>query len=533
MPEDRQKSSPSESESGTALAQRYGVPFVDLANFKIDSEVLQMFPEQFMRTKQVIPLFRAGNTLAAAFVDPGDIFNVDEVRRMTGMEVEPMVCRDLDLQEALNQYYSTSQTADLPDEPESMSLDDLPEEEEETAAQIEQLTEPRKLEELASEAPVVRWVNQMIIRAVRERASDIHIEPTREGLTVRYRIDGILHPIVSPKKALQLAVVSRIKIMSRMNIAEKRVPQDGRYGALVDGREIDFRVATFPTTYGETVVMRILDRLRLLSLDELGLSGDSAALMREMIAKPHGVILVTGPTGSGKSTTVYAILGEIRSGDKNIITIEDPVEYDMDKICQSQVNERAGYTYLVGLRHILRQDPDVIFVGEIRDGETATVAIRAALTGQLVFSTIHTNDAPGTITRLIDMNIEPFLVASAMEGTVAQRLVRQICPKCKEEYKPAAKLLDELGLPSGTKFYRGKGCERCRNTGYRGRIGIFEVMKVNDRLRELIVTRPPTSAIRALAREFGMRTLWEDGIQKVVAGVTTIEEVMEEAEKVD
>jgi len=321
--------------------------------------------------------------------------------------------------------------------------------------------------------------------------------------------------------------------MSRMNIAEKRVPQDGRYGALVDGREIDFRVATFPTTYGETVVMRILDRLRLLSLDELGLSGDSAALMREMIAKPHGVILVTGPTGSGKSTTVYAILGEIRSGDKNIITIEDPVEYDMDKICQSQVNERAGYTYLVGLRHILRQDPDVIFVGEIRDGETATVAIRAALTGQLVFSTIHTNDAPGTITRLIDMNIEPFLVASAMEGTVAQRLVRQICPKCKEEYKPAAKLLDELGLPSGTKFYRGKGCERCRNTGYRGRIGIFEVMKVNDRLRELIVTRPPTSAIRALAREFGMRTLWEDGIQKVVAGVTTIEEVMEEAEKVD
>jgi len=351
VPEDRQKSSQGDSESGAALAQRYGVPFVDLANFKIDSEVLQMFPEQFMRTKQVIPLFRAGNTLAAAFVDPGDIFNVDEVRRMTGMEVEPMVCRDLELQEALNQYYSTPQTADLPDEPESMSLDDLPEEEEETGAQIEQSAEPRKLEELASEAPVVRWVNQMIIRAVRERASDIHIEPTREGLTVRYRIDGILHPIVSPKKALQLAVVSRIKIMSRMNIAEKRIPQDGRYGALVDGREIDFRVSTFPTTYGETVVMRILDRMRLLSLDELGLAGESATLMREMIAKPHGVILITGPTGSGKSTTVYAILGEIRSGDKNIITIEDPVEYDMDKICQSQVNEKAGYTY----RHLQRR----------------------------------------------------------------------------------------------------------------------------------------------------------------------------------
>jgi len=530
MPEEKKQ--PTDDESGAALAQRYGVPFVDLANFKLDSEVLQMFPVEFMRTKQVIPLFRAGNTLAAAFVDPGDIFNVDEVRRMTGMEVEPMVCNDLALQEALNQHYSASQTADLPDEPETMSLDDLPDEEE-TAVEVEQSAEPRKLEELASEAPVVRWVNQMIIRAVRERASDIHIEPTREGLTVRYRIDGILHAIVSPKKALQLAVVSRIKIMSRMNIAEKRIPQDGRYGALVDGREIDFRVSTFPTTYGETVVMRILDRLRLLSLDELGLMGDSAGLMREMIAKPHGVLLVTGPTGSGKSTTVYAILGEIRSGDKNIITIEDPVEYDMDKICQSMVNERAGYTYLVGLRHILRQDADVIMIGEIRDGETAGVAIRAALTGQLVFSTIHTNDAPGTVTRLIDMGIEPFLVASAMEGTVAQRLVRQICSKCKEPYAPPAMLLEELELPPDTQFFRGKGCERCRNTGYRGRIGIFEVLKMNDRIRELVVTRPPTSAIRALAREFGMKTLWEDGLSKVVSGTTTIEELMDEAERVD
>jgi type II secretory ATPase GspE/PulE/Tfp pilus assembly ATPase PilB-like protein len=534
MPEEQEKQPTADGgESGAALEQRYGVPFVDLANFKIDSEVLQMFPEQFMRTKRLIPLFRSGNTLATAFVDPGDIFNVDEVRRMTGMEVEPMVCRDLELQEALNQHYSTPQTADLPDEPETASLDDLPEEEETTAAQAEQSSEPRKLEELASEAPVVRWVNQMIIRAVRERASDIHIEPTREGLTVRFRIDGILHGIVSPKKALQLAVVSRIKIMSRMNIAEKRVPQDGRYGALVDGREIDFRVSTFPTTYGETVVMRILDRMRLLSLDELGLTGDSATLMREMIAKPHGVLLVTGPTGSGKSTTVYAILGEIRSGDKNIITIEDPVEYDMDKICQSMVNEKAGYNYLLGLKHILRQDPDVIMIGEIRDAETAGVAIRAALTGQLVFSTIHTNDAPGTITRLIDMGIEPFLVASAMEGTVAQRLVRQICSKCKEEYDPPPKLLLELELPAGTKFFRGKGCDRCRNTGYKGRIGIFEVLKMNDRIRELVVTRPPTSAIRALAREFGMKTLWEDGINKVVAGITTIEEVMDEAERVD
>ncbi|MBM3322450.1 type II/IV secretion system protein [candidate division WOR-3 bacterium] len=530
MADEQQQQTPAE-DTDTALEQKYGVPFVDLTNFRVDSEVLQMFPEQFMRSNKLIPLFRSGNTLAVALVDPGQIFILDEVRRMTGMEVEPMVCRELDFFQSLNQYYTAPQQPDIPDEPEMTSLDDLPDEEEGAAA--EQGVSPSKLEELASEAPVVRWVNQMIIRAVRERASDIHIEPTREGLTVRFRIDGILHPIVSPKKALQLAVVSRIKIMSRMNIAEKRVPQDGRYGALVDGREIDFRVSTFPTTYGETVVMRILDRMRLLSLDELGLMGDSATVMREMIAKPHGVLLVTGPTGSGKSTTVYAILGEIRSGDKNIITIEDPVEYDMDKICQSQVNEKAGYNYLLGLKHILRQDPDVIMIGEIRDGETAGVAIRAALTGQLVFSTIHTNDAPGTITRLIDMGIEPFLVASATEGTVAQRLVRKICTKCKEAYDPPAKLLEELELPAGTKFYRGKGCDRCRNTGYQGRIGIFEVLKMNDRIRELVVTRPPTSAIRALAREYGMKTLWEDGIHKVVDGVTTIEEVMDEAEKVE
>jgi len=521
---------PSEQASGAELEKRFGVPFVDLANFRVDAEVLQMFSDKFLRANKLIPLFRSGNTLAVALVNPGDIFTIDEVRRTTGMEVEPMVCRELDFFGALNQYYAAPEEPDLPDEPEIASLDDLPEEE---GVAAEQSAEPRKLEELASEAPVVRWVNQMIIRAVRERASDIHIEPTREGLTVRFRIDGILHPVVSPKKALQLAVVSRIKIMSRMNIAEKRVPQDGRYGAIVDGREIDFRVSTFPTTYGETVVMRILDRMRLLSLDELGLIGESLATMREMIAKPHGVILITGPTGCGKSTTVYAILGEIRGTDKNIITIEDPVEYDIDKICQSMVNETAGYTYLVGLKHILRQDPDVVMIGEIRDGETAGVAIRAALTGQLVFSTIHTNDAPGTVTRLIDMGIEPFLVASATEGVIAQRLVRKICAKCKEDYAPPAALLEEIGLDPGTKFYRGRGCERCRNTGYHGRIGIFEVLKMNDRLRELVVTRPPTSAIRAMAMEHGMNTLWDDGIDKVKSGVTTIDEVMREAERIE
>ncbi|MEO0102536.1 MAG: GspE/PulE family protein [candidate division WOR-3 bacterium] len=510
------------------LESKYGVPFVDLTAFRIDPEVLQLFPEDFLRSRKICPLFRSGNTLVLAMVDPTDIYLIDEVRQMSGLDVEPMVCRELDLYHILNEYYAASEPPDIPDEPDVETIEPLGAGE--VASELD--LAPKKLEELASEAPVVRWVNQLIIRAVRERASDIHIEPTREGLQVRFRIDGVLHPVVSPKKALQLAVISRLKIMSRMNIAEKRLPQDGRYAAIVDGREIDFRVSTFPTTYGETVVMRILDRVRLLSMDELGLLPDRLALLKDMIKKPHGVILVTGPTGSGKTTTLYSILNELRGTERNIITIEDPVEYDIDRICQSQVNERAGYTYLVGLRHILRQDPDVIMIGEIRDGETAAVAIRSALTGQLVFSTIHTNDAAGTITRLIDMGVEPFLVASAMEGTVAQRLVRKICPKCKTEYTPPKSLLQELNLKEDTKFYQGKGCNHCRNTGYWGRIGIFEVLKVNDRMRELIVTRPPTSAIRALAQEEGMDTLWEDGMKKVLLGITTFEEVAREAERI-
>jgi type IV pilus assembly protein PilB len=518
--------------SDAALEQRYGVPYIDLKTFKVEPEVLTMFPQDFLRDNKVCPLFRTGNTIALAMVDPGNIFVMDEVRRMTGLEVEPMVCRDADLAQAWGQSAGTTVATDIPDEATQELSASLEIEAEEDAGGMEMGAEPRKLEEMASEAPVVRWVNNLIMRAIRDRASDIHVEPTREGLTVRFRIDGILHPVVAPQKALSLAVVSRLKIMSRMNIAEKRVPQDGRYGAILDGRDIDFRVSTFPTTYGETVVMRILDRLRLLSMDQLGFTSLTLGRMREMIAKPHGVILITGPTGSGKTTTLYGILNEIRGTEKNIITIEDPVEYDLDRIAQSQVNLRAGYTYTVGMRSILRQDPDVIMIGEIRDAETAGIATRAALTGQLVFSTIHTNDAPGTVTRLVDMGVEPFLVASAIEGVVAQRLVRLVCPKCKTLVDADERLVKMLGVKPGTKVARGKGCANCRNTGYIGRIGLFEVLKMDDRLRELIVTRPPTSSVRMLAREGGMLTLWEDGIEKVRNGITTIDEVMREAEMI-
>jgi type IV pilus assembly protein PilB len=527
----RDASNKSDNKVEIAYERQFGVPFVDLLQFKLDPELLANFTEEFLRNNRVCPLFRAGNALAVAMVDPHDIVTIDELRRQTGLEIEPMVCRESDLIEVINQFFGargvTGEEELVAEEPEVTTLE--PDSGPEGSAELD--VAPRKLEEAASEAPVVRYVNQLLMKAVRERASDIHIEPMRDGLRIRFRIDGVLHPVAAPSKKLQLGIISRIKIMARMNIAEKRVPQDGRYGAIIDGREIDFRVSTFPTTYGETVVMRILDRVRLLSLSELGFSKRDLEITKAMIAKPHGVIIISGPTGSGKTTTLYAILQEIRSSEKSIITIEDPVEYDIENISQSQVNLRAGYTYLVGLKHILRQDPDVIMIGEVRDGETAQVTIRAALTGQLVFTSLHANDAPGTITRLIDMGVEPFLVASAVEGAIAQRLVRRICPKCKEPYTPPAKLALELDLPVDTKFYKGRGCGYCRNTGYSGRIGIFEVLRTNNEIRELILSRPTTSALRELARKHGMRTLWEDGLEKAMQGITTIEEVLREAEK--
>jgi type IV pilus assembly protein PilB len=523
---------PGEEGPEISYEQRYGVPYIDLSQFKVDEEILSGFNEQFLRNHKIFPLFRSGNALAIAMVDPHDIVTIDEIRRQTGLEIEPMVCREPDLTQAIASHFSNIPVTQ-PEEEITVEETELttiePDSGPEGAAELD--LAPRQLEEMASEAPVVRWVNHMLIRAVRDRASDIHVEPNREGVAIRFRIDGILQPIASPKRNYALGVVSRIKIMSRMNIAEKRVPQDGRYNAIIDGREIDFRVSTFPVTYGETVVMRILDRMRLLSMTDLGFSKNDLEITKGMIAKPHGVIFVSGPTGSGKTTTLYAILNEIRGTEKNIISIEDPVEYDMENITQSQVNLRAGYTFLVGLRHILRQDPDVIMIGEVRDGDTAGVAVRAALTGQLVFTTLHANDGPGTITRLIDMNVEPFLVASAVEGAIAQRLVRKICPKCKTPYFPPEKLITELELPIGTQFFKGKGCSHCRNTGYLGRIGLFEVLRTNDQIRDLIISRPPTSAIRNLARKQNMHTLWEDGILKAQAGITTIDEVMRETEK--
>jgi type II secretory ATPase GspE/PulE/Tfp pilus assembly ATPase PilB-like protein len=390
---------------------------------------------------------------------------------------------------------------------------------------------PRNAEKVKQPAPAMtaeRWVNQLIIRSIRERATDIHIEPTREGLTVRFRTDGVLHAVVMAPKDLASAIVSRIKVMSRINIDEKSVPQDGRYGAIVDGREIDFRTSIFPATYGEAVVMRILDRIRLLPVDQLGFSPPALKRTHDLIAKPHGVVLVTGPSGSGRSSTLYAILNGLSSEKLNTITVEDPVEYDMDHVRQTQVNPRVGYTYPVALGKVLRQDPDVIMLGEVRDSEVAGAAIRAALTGRLVFSTMHTDDAPQTITRLVEMGVDPFLVATGLEGVIAQRLVRQICPACKQSYEPGAKASLALGLKPGQKLYKGRGCTECNGTGYKGRTGIFEVLTMTDEIRDLVVTRPHTNTVRDLARKAAVATLLEDGLEKVKDGTTTIDEVIRE-----
>lgn len=505
------------------LGDQLGIPHVDLKDYLVDPDTVNLVPEYLARKYQLVPLFKIGDALTVAMVDPLNVFAIDEVSLKAGCTVEPALATESDIKRAIDQYYGVTGTMDE-------VIKKIEEEEGELLGTGGQEIEAKKLQDLAEEAPVIKLVNIIIMNAIREGASDIHIEPEENMLRIRYRIDGVMQEVPAPPKNLQAAILSRLKIMSEMDIAEKRVPQDGRFRIKVENKQVDMRVSTLPTIFGENIVMRILDVSRaLLGLDQLGFAPKILEEYTKTIHKSYGIVLVTGPTGSGKTTTLYSSLNVINTIDKNIITVEDPVEYRMKLIRQAQVNVKAGLTFASGLRAILRQDPDVVMVGEVRDLETAEVSIQAALTGHLVFSTLHTNNAPGAVTRLVDMGVEPFLVSSSILAIIAQRLVRRICLNCKEEYVPTEAILLQAGMDpkqKSFKLYHGKGCKVCMNTGYKGRICIFELMLPNDKIRSLVVQKASMDVIRREAVAAGMKTMRDDGLAKVQEGITTVEEVI-------
>jgi type IV pilus assembly protein PilB len=504
----------SEEEIAGVRAANLGLPYMDLSDYLIDTELIASVPEKLARKYKVVPLFKIGNSLTVAMTEPENIAVQDQIRKVSKTDsVEPVLATEKSIQKILDSYYSVCG-----------SMKEIIE-----SIDKEKIADAKKtsLIEAAEEAPIVKLVSIMIIQAVKARASDIHIEPEEEVVRIRYRIDGMLYEADAVPKKLQQAIASRIKVLSKLDIAESRRPQDGRVRLRLENKELDIRVSTFPTVHGENVVMRLLDKSSVLfGLKELGLSEQGFKAFNRLIHYPHGIILVTGPTGSGKTTTLYAALTAINSMERNILTIEDPVEYELPLIRQTSVNPKAGLTFANGLRNILRQDPDVIMVGEIRDKETADIAIQAALTGHLVFSTLHTNDAVSALTRLIDMGIEPFLISSSIAGILAQRLIRKACLNCKQEYRPTNTVLADLGLQEGTKFYRGKGCTQCKNTGFAGRLGIFELLRINEELKKMVNDKNSADQIRKMALKLGMKTLREDGVEKVRSGLTTPEEVL-------
>lgn len=502
------------------LEFQLGISQVELYDMNLDPEVVKLVPENLVRRHKVMPIKRAPNLLTVAMVDPLNVVAIDDLRMATGCDIEPVISTEREIDQAIQRYYGMQNLLGDASFPE------------EAAASVE-LVEKFNLDSDTGGggAPVVRVVNSLIQQAVQARASDIHIEPMADRVRVRFRVDGMLRDVMNLPKGALPSVISRIKIMADMDIAEKRVPQDGRVQIKASNRQVDLRVSSLPTIFGEKIVIRILDKsAMLLRLDDLGFQEGILKRFRTLVRYSYGMILVTGPTGSGKTSTLYATINEINTADKNIITIEDPVEYVLEGINQIRVNVKAGLTFASGLRSILRQDPDVIMVGEIRDAETADIAIRAATTGHLVFSTLHTNDAAGSVTRLVDMGIEPFLVASSVIGVVAQRLVRKICPQCKTPYQVQAGAPERLfmGLEDDTPvtLFKGRGCRLCDNTGYRGRLAIQEVLSLSGPMRSLVLDKAPSEEIKKAAVSEGMVTLKEDGIHKALSGVTTIDEVM-------
>ncbi len=503
----------SEEKMTSLIADELGYPLIKANDYIVNKEILKTVPEELARKYQLIPLFKLGDSLTVAMVNPKDIEAIDQVKLKSKCKiVEPVMSSPTEINQAIDKYYKTTQEVEE-------VIKNIPREKE-TEVEEEDLLE------MAEEAPIVKLVNLIITRAVESRTSDIHIEPDEKVLRVRYRIDGILHEVNTSPKRLQRAVISRVKVLAGMDIAKRHVPQDGRITIKIKDKEFDLRISTFPTVNGENVVMRILDKSSVLrGLENLGFSKKDLERFNKLIRQPNGIILVTGPTGSGKTTTLYSALSIINSLDKNIITIEDPVEYKLPLIRQTQVNRKAGINFANGLRSILRQDPDIIMVGEIRDKETAEIAIQAALTGHLVFSTLHTNDAPGALTRLVDMGVEPFLISNSVIGILAQRLVRLICAHCKKKASISEKQMNKFNIKKNS-IYTGAGCKRCNNTGYSGRIGIFELLAVDDEIKELIEERVSVAKIRDVAKDKGMNVLMTNGIEKLSQGLTSLEELL-------
>jgi type IV pilus assembly protein PilB len=507
----------SENKISAIIAEKLGLPFVDLGSYKIDPSAVSLVTDEIMRRYLALPVGFESDKLVVAMVDPANVLATDDLRIMTGFNIQPVVATESDILSAIEQYSRIDNTV----EQAAISA----------AGGDSTGSETEALIELVEEAPIIKLVNLIITRAVNDRASDIHIEPRENDLRVRYRIDGVLHEIMTSPKQIQAGVISRLKIMAEMNIAERRIPQDGRCGLIVQGRAVDIRAASLPTVHGEKMVLRILEKGSiLLGLDDLGFQADTLERYRESFFKPYGAILVTGPTGSGKSTTLYATLNVLNSPEKNIITVEDPVEYRLGGVNQIQINPKAGLTFATGLRSILRADPDIVMVGEIRDRETAQIAVESALTGHLVLSTLHTNDAPGALTRLIEMGIESFLIASSVDCVLAQRLVRVLCPKCKEAYRPSPEMLKEMGFSAEedepVTFFRAKGCSKCNQTGYKGRLGVYEVLRMSESIERMTVERSSADEISRQAIAEGMRTLRQDGLNKVKDGKTSVEEIM-------
>jgi general secretion pathway protein E/type IV pilus assembly protein PilB len=506
-----------------AKAAHFGSEVVNLAGLALPDDVISLIRRDIAKKYRVVPISKVGNTITVALSDPSDLDTIDSLHHLLRADIELKVASEQDVEAALNKYYGGRAGSD------NAAMQ----------ATIQELTESEvvvgrdtEVEAIDADAPVIKLVNQMIVEAFKLRASDIHLEPLSKMFRVRYRIDGVLQEMKSPPKRLQAAIIARLKIQSNMSIAEHRVPQDGRIQTKVGAKFIDLRVSCLPTNHGESIVMRILDKEGLrLGLPELGFFTDDQQTFEKLIAMPDGILLVTGPTGSGKTTTLYSCLHFINRPDRKIITVEDPVEYQLAGINQVQVNETVGLSFSMALRAILRQAPNVIMLGEIRDLETATIAINASLTGHLVFSTLHTNDAPSAVTRLIDIGVKPFLVASSTRALMAQRLVRKVCRRCAAPYTPTdaelrALNIDPAAIAAGASFMKGKGCNECNGTGHRGRFGVFEIFVIDDEARKLIYDRVSSSVLRNRAREMGMRTLREDGVRKVLAGLTTAEEVI-------